>query len=156
MIQDDDHIDDDDSDNDVPLMELVRSNLGYSPSELRSIDEIEDQIPVEETYDGEWESQLIQSFLEDETRTDSCSKTEDDDDDRELTSDLSYPQVLSMLDKLHNFAVVTDNRFIEKVEELRTMTQDSIVKIKTTQKQSQISDFFLNAWLPWWWCALRV
>ena len=85
-------------------------------------------------------------FLDDETRTDSCSETGDDDDidDRELTSDLSCPEVLSMLDKLHNFAVVTDNinRFIEKVEELRTMTQDSIVKIKTTQKQSQISDFF--------------
>ena len=87
MIQDDDRIDDDDDDSndDVPLMELVRSNLGYSPSELRSIDEIEEQIPVEETYDGEWESWLIQSFL-DETRTDSCAETEDDDDDRELTS----------------------------------------------------------------------
>ena len=145
MIQDDDRIDDDDSDDDVPLMELVRSNLGYSPSELRSIDEIEDQIPVEETYEGEWESQLIQSFLDDETRTDSLSEDDDDIDDRELTSDLSYPEVLSMLDKLHNFAVVTDNRFIEKVEELRAMTQDSIVKIKTTQKQSQISDFFKNA-----------
>ena len=156
MIQDDDRIDDDDSDDDVPLMELVRSNLGYSPSELRSIDEIEDQIPVEETYEGEWESQLIQCFLDDETRTDSLSEDDDDIDDRELTSDLSYPEVLSMLDKLHNFAVVTDNRFIEKVEELRAMTQDSIVKIKTTQKQSQISDFLKNAWLPWRWCALHV
>ena len=41
-----------------------------------------------------------------------------------------------MLSKLHNFAVVTDNRFIKKVEETRTMTQDPIVKIKTTHKQT--------------------
>ena len=62
MIQDDDRINDNSDDN-VSLIELVQSYLGYSPSELRSIDEINDKIPVEETYDGEWESdQLIRVF----------------------------------------------------------------------------------------------
>ena len=37
---------------------------------------------------------LTGEILEEETRTDSCSETEDDDDDHELTSVLTYPQML--------------------------------------------------------------
>lgn len=134
-------------DDDVPLAELIR-RLGGEPVNEEQIDDTESELPTEETYTGDWENELIQRHLNKENSENTDNDPDNEPDEHESNvlpgSELTHKQVHEMLCKIKNFALTTDDRYLGQVEELKCMTERTILKQKSEQKQMKIDAYFLK------------
>lgn len=93
--------DGDDPDDDIPLAHLSRLIQGQDQSELNfeKLDEVEESLPTEEIYEGDWECSLIEQFKSNDESETTCSDTKDELSDTEPENnddgaDMSYDDVL--------------------------------------------------------------
>ena len=73
--------------------------------------------------------------------TEDQSDPESDTEDAEACS-MTYSDVQSMLKKLKTFAVQKDVRFLEPVQGLIQITDQSIVRLHSEKKQTTLDSFF--------------
>ena len=56
-------------------------------------------------------------------------------------SDMTYVEVLEMVNKLKNFAVYKDERFLKHVQDIESLTQATIVKQRCASRQVTMEHF---------------
>ncbi|XP_069105883.1 tigger transposable element-derived protein 7-like [Argopecten irradians] len=101
-----------DPDDDIPLAQLMNNDR----VSINDLCVIEEDIETEETFSGEWESDLVQNFLEDKN----VDEDEDDDDEGEINMDsdgskMTYREVYGYLQTLFAFAAHTDERYLQPI-----------------------------------------
>lgn len=108
--------------------------------------DIEDTIPTEETYEGDWERQMLDacSRSADDTTTDneSDSETPGTPDTCEPPSSLTYSAIQTMLCNIREFALQQDDRFLAPVQDMLELTDKCIIQKQSTGKQHTIEHFF--------------
>ena len=113
--------------------------------DLNEVTNAEDDIPTEESYNGEWEEKLLSEF-----KTNSNDDAENDSDDDEQPTDdntlHTYETLLSSLKEARHFALVKDDDYLGPIEHLILMTEKKIVhqKLNCTRHQSNLDNFFLS------------
>ena len=73
----------------------------------------------------------------DDDETDTESETA-----AEPGSDMSYCDILDLLTKLRNFSISKDSRYLQQTEQMISLTEDTIVKLKIATRQTTLDDFF--------------
>ncbi|XP_070573830.1 tigger transposable element-derived protein 6-like [Ptychodera flava] len=126
-------------------------NQGCSDCTVDQYLNFDDALPTEATYDGEWEDQIVQDFLankDSESREPEEKEAEENDDSENIDpndgSELSYGEVLTMLQKLQSFALNRDDRYLTEVQNLKSITERHIVQKRCSLKQSSLDSFFLK------------
>nr|XP_002735421.1 PREDICTED: tigger transposable element-derived protein 6-like [Saccoglossus kowalevskii] len=107
----------------------------------------DDNMPTEETYDGEWEQQILENFIEDKENQD-CLDDDTESSENQIVnecdegSDMTHQDVLHMLTKIKNFAINKDSCYLTAVQDLQTMTERKIVQKRCSLRQSTLDSFF--------------
>ena len=134
---------DSDAEDDIPLAHLQRSNLRITDSDLNEMDRVEENIPIEETYEGEWEEQILSEHGQKDKNVESDSDAESDDDiGPPPPKCANYFEVLECLSKIENFALDTNDRLLPFTRELKSITEIEILKQKSVQTQATIDSYF--------------
>ena len=55
---------------------------------------------------------------------------------------MSYCDILDLLTKLRNFSISKDSRYLQQTEQMISLTEDTIVKLKIATRQTTLDDFF--------------
>nr|XP_006818922.1 PREDICTED: tigger transposable element-derived protein 6-like [Saccoglossus kowalevskii] len=106
----------------------------------------DDNMPTEETYDGEWEQQILENFIEDKENQD-CLDDDTESSENQIVnecdegSDMTHQDVLHMLTKIKNFAINKDSCYLTAVQDLQTMTERKIVQKRCSLRQSTLDSF---------------
>ncbi|CAC5385464.1 unnamed protein product [Mytilus coruscus] len=100
---------DDDLDDDIPLIELQK-RINFE--NLDDVTELENTIPTEESYDGDWEKKLLDSDVGNENTTDTENESDEDDEPvPEVTkTDHTYETLLDLFKEAREFALVKDDK----------------------------------------------
>ena len=95
--------------------------------------DIEESVPTEEIYDGEWEKSLVEQL---KNREDSeISERESDDVEMDNTgSEYSHQDMLRNITHMINFANTKDDRYLKFLLPMQSMTEDTIVRRKMVKK----------------------
>ena len=135
----------DDPEDDLPLAELARQLPSISTMPKEDYLALENDLLTETTYTDEWEQTLISEFKNNKTpqEDDSDSDHNDETDSRSSKCDLTHVNILEMLDKIKNFALVHDDRNLAFTEEMKTMTEDTIMRQRLTMKQTTLDSFLI-------------
>ena len=106
------------------------------------------ELPTEDDS-SDWEKALVDQFRDSPTEDsqDHVGLIDDYDDDDSMSeiqpgSEMNYEDVLGLLRKLKNFALLKDERFLMHVQELESLTEVSIAKQKCAKRQSTLDSFF--------------
>jgi hypothetical protein len=137
-----------DPDDDIPLAQLIRAvRQGADSNELISFEEmfdIEESVPTEETYDGEWEKSLVEQFKKREDSEISECESDDEGDDVEMDntgSEYSHQDMLRNITHMINFANTKDDSYLKFLLPMQSMTEDNIVRRKMVKKQGTLDMF---------------
>ena len=57
---------------------------------------------------------------------------------------MNYDNVMKMLINMRNFTLAKDSRYLSTIEELVSVTENTIVKIKSAMRQSNMDDFLMK------------
>jgi hypothetical protein len=57
---------------------------------------------------------------------------------------MNYDDVMKMLINMRNFALAKDSRYLSTIEELVSVTENTIVKNKSAMRQSTTDDFLMK------------
>ena len=57
---------------------------------------------------------------------------------------MNYDNVMKMLINMRNFSLAKDSRYLSTIEELVSVTKNTIVKIKSAMHQSNMDDFLMK------------
>ena len=130
----------DDREDDLPLAELARELPGIFTMCEEDYLSLENDLPTETTYTDEWEQTLITEFKHTKTpqRDDSDSDHDDETHSRSSKCDLTH---LEMLDKIKNFVLEHDDRYLAFTTEMKMMTEDTIMKQRLCLKQNTLDSF---------------
>ena len=107
---------------------------------------LDSQVPIEDDSD-EWEKALVDQFrdspLSEDEQGDPAASSDDDSSPCEISpgSDMTYEEVLGLVQKIKNFAVVNDDQLLLPIQELQILTEKAIVKNKCKQVQSSINSY---------------
>ena len=130
---------DDDPDDDIPLIHLPRK----IPFEnLDEIADIENIIPTEETYDGNWVKTMLDNIKDKENLCGTSTEYESDKDDEPLLEAKSkahhtYETLLDLLKEARKFVLEEDDTYLDPVQNLITITEKNIVQQKLSRKRNQ-------------------
>lgn len=101
----------------------------------------DDDIPIEDNSD-EWEKDLVNEHKQiHESQNSDASDEIQQSESEPLSTDLNYDNVYDMLEKLQQFAVSKDVRYLSHIQDLIQITEETICKKRMTKKQTLISDF---------------
>ena len=145
--------DPDEDDDDIPLSELLRvvrqSSAASDNSEVATfadMDEIEADLPIEETYEGEWEKTLVEQLKKrDEVGESSESDAEEIEENECVDNtgfDYTYEDMFKKIKHMINFSNAKDDRFLKFLMPMKSMTEDTIVRKKMSKKQGTLDNFF--------------
>ena len=90
---------------------------------------------------------MLRKFIRDTISSQSLDNETDSEDEVNtetiplLSSKMNYEDVMKILTSLRNFALANDGRYLSTIEELVSVTQDTIVKNKSAMRQSTMNDF---------------
>ena len=104
----------------------------------------------ESIFDDEWESDLLRKFTRDTISSQSLDNETDSEDEVNTKtiplpgSKMNYEDVMKVLISLRNFALAKDSRYLSTIEELVSVTEDTIVKNKSAMRQSTMDDFLMK------------
>lgn len=132
-----------DRDDEIPLMDLMKQ-LKSRDSEVNveNID-LDDNLPTENTFDTDWEEDLLSEFKKNESDVLIESDSSDDESENLPGSDLTHKQLLEHLNIIKNFATANDDRYLGGIEQMISLTEEEIVRQKVvTAKQANIDTFF--------------
>ena len=132
---------DEEDEDDIPLARLAHeldANI-----DTNRLDQFDDNAPIEDNSDN-WENELLINF-----RAGDHDESEDNHSDYEVEpdisvptgSDMTYVEVLEMVNKLKNFAVYKDERFLKHVQDIESLTQATIVKQRCARRQVTMEHF---------------
>ena len=99
--------------------------------------DIEESVPTEETYDGEWEKSLVEQFKKREDSEISECESDDEGDDVEMDntgSEYSHQDMLRNITYMINFANTKDDRYLKFLLPMQSLTEDNIVRRKMVKK----------------------
>ena len=117
--------------------------MRITDSDLNEMDRVEETIPIEETYEGEWEEQILSEHGHKDKNVESDSDAESDDDiGPPPPKCANYFEVLECLSKIENFALDTNDRLLPFTRELKSITEIEILKQKSVQTQATIDSYF--------------
>ena len=135
----------DDPEDDLPLADLARQLPGISTMPEEDYLAFENDLPTGTTYTDGWEQTLISEFKNSKTsqEDDSDSDHDDETDSRSSKCNLTHVHILEMLDKIKNFALEHDGRYLAFTEEMKTITEDTIMKQRLRMKQTTLDTFLL-------------
>ncbi|KAK3088454.1 hypothetical protein FSP39_019393 [Pinctada imbricata] len=130
-----------DEEDDIPLALLQRNALSFSEEQRREFESSENQIPVEECYDKEWENDIIN---EHQMRNDPLNDSSSDDEPEQVQIQLcvSYKEVLQSIVKIEQFALNKNDQMLPYLQTLRNITENEIVKCKSLKTQTTLDGFF--------------
>ena len=132
---------DKEDEDDIPLACLAHeldANI-----DTNRLDQFDDNAPIEDNSDN-WENELLINF-----RAGDHDESEDNHSDYEVEpdisvptgSDMTYVEVFEMVNKLKNFAVYKDERFLKHVQDIESLTQATIVKQRCARRQVTMEHF---------------
>jgi len=140
-----------DTDDDIPLNELVQCLRSSDPSVSHDdIEEFDDNLITESIFDDEWESDLLREFTRDTISSQSLDNETDSEDEVNSESiplpgsEMNDDDVMKMLINIRNFALAKNSRYLSNIEELVSVTEDAIVKNKSAMRQSTMDDFLMK------------
>ena len=127
---------DDDPDDDIPLIHLHKKIPFES---LDEITDIENTIPTEETYDGDWEKTQCWTILRIKKIFVEYESDEDDEPLLEAKSKThhTYETLLDLLKEAREFVLVEDDTYLDPVQNLITIIEKNIVQQKLSRKRHQ-------------------
>jgi hypothetical protein len=127
---------DDDPNDDIPLIHLQKKIPFES---LDEITDIENTIPTEETYDGDWEKTQCWTILRIKKIFVEYESDEDDEPLLEAKSKThhTYETLLDLLKEARKFALVEDDTYLDPVQNLITIIEKNIVQQKLSRKRHQ-------------------
>ena len=131
-----------DPDDDIPLIHLLYLQKKIPFKSLDEITDIENTIPTEETYDGDWEQTMLDNIKDKENICGTSTEYESDEDDEPLLESKSkthhtYETLLDLLKGAREFGLVEDDTYLDPVENLITITEKNIVQQKLSRKRHQ-------------------
>ncbi|XP_041367991.1 serine/threonine-protein kinase rio2-like isoform X1 [Gigantopelta aegis] len=140
---DNDDDDDGDDDDDIPLLQLV--NEHRMNVDLTTIATFDDHLPIEDTSD-DWENELLNEFR----KSEECDKSPSDDESESCSDEnlqpngceMSHNDALVMIKKLRNFALAKDERYLEHILKIESMSMKIVLKSKSEAKQQTVDSFF--------------
>ncbi|XP_063614693.1 tigger transposable element-derived protein 6-like [Penaeus indicus] len=110
--------------------------------------DFDNSMPTEETYSGDWERQLVDNFVADRENVNPAAVDDDDEvepepaKDASVRSNLTFPEVLQMLNQLQNFAADKDCPILNHIQDAKSVVEAAIIKQRSTARQSTIDSFF--------------
>ena len=136
----------DDEDYDIPLSQLA-SNLRLDVNDEFIVD-FDMELPIEDPSD-DWELGLIDAdnmeHASDISDITSASTAEDDDSNTcDDGQEMTHKDVLQMLLKMKNFAVVKDESMLDSLHGLIQRTERKIVQQKLNYVQSSLNSFVIR------------
>ena len=99
--------------------------------------DIEESVPTEEIYDGEWEKSLVEQLKNREDSEISERESDDEGDDVEMDntgSEYPHEDMLRNITHMINFANTKDDRYLKFLLPMQSMTEDTIVRRKMEKK----------------------
>ena len=130
---------------DIPLAQLITGHLalGVTENTITDLENTENDIPIEENYDGEWEKQIVaehkQSLHVENKSSDEDNDEPDDDNSQGCTN---YTDVLECLNKIEKFAKLRDDDYLTTIQDLKAMTENKIVAVKSKTSQRTLDPYF--------------
>ena len=129
--------DEDDNNDEGPTIHELATELN-----IKLDVNFDSQIPIEDDSD-EWEKVLVDQFrdspLSEDEQEDLAASS---DDEISPGSDMTYEDVLGLVQKIKNFAVVKDDQLLLPIQELQILTEKAIAKNRCKQVQSSINSYF--------------
>ena len=120
-------------DDDVPLIVLVQQ-FRYTMDDFETLEE---GLQTEDNSD-EWEQNLLNSYKVADTPNESEDECENDQ-----VCNLTHCDILKMLHNIKHFAQCNDTDYIDKVQDMLTMTEKKIVKMRcSAKKQTTLDAYF--------------
>ena len=91
----------------------------------------------------EWKQALVSEFKNSKMPQEADSDSDDADETNGCSSkcDLTHVDILEMLDKIKFFALEHDDRVLMYTEEMKTLTEDTIMKKRLQMKQTTLHAF---------------
>jgi hypothetical protein len=103
--------------------------------------DIEESVPTEEIYDGEWEKSLVEQLKNREDSEISEHESDDEGDDVEMDntgSEYSHEDMLRNITHMINFANTKDDRYLKFLLPMQSMTEDTIMRRKMVKNKEHL------------------
>ena len=103
--------------------------------------DIEESVPTEEIYDGEWEKSLVEQLKNREDSEISKHESDDEGDDVEMDntgSEYSHEDMLRNITHMINFANTKDDRYLKFLLPMQSMTEDTIMRRKMVKNKEHL------------------
>ena len=128
-----------------PLNELFQRLRSSDPFVSHDdIEQFDDNLITESIFDDEWKSDLLQECTRDTISSQSLDNESDTESIPLPGSEMNYDDVMKMLINIRNVALAKDRRYLSTIEELVSVTEDTIVKNKSAMRQSTMDDFLIK------------